>query len=375
MTTIRLRGPEDLLTTLPYQLGYQPTDSAVVVVLHGRRMGMVARVDLPLPEQVPHVVETVVPPVLRESPGEVLVVGYETVEGDSEPVLDALADAFEESGVVVGEVLVVRDDRWYSLDCDEPCCPPHGRPLPAPDRSAAAADYVSLEVAPLADRDQLVASVAAVEPLAGRVAAELATHGSVAYAGQAVGVPAPPVGRELAVCRMQWLSVWARLLDVRFAGGDPDLTADQVATLVRSLADVQLRDGLIAWTCPGSLPLDHLDEDLLDLLRSCLPRPHWAGPDDRAAAVAGHRVVHRLQWLARAVPDAHCAGALTVLAQFAWWLGSGALARVALDRALEHHPAYRLALLLERMVVLAIRQPRADGPGDPSTHRTRLSAG
>jgi transposase len=58
------------------------------------------------------------------------------------------------------------------------------------------------------------------------------------------------------------------------------------------------------------------------------------------------------------LPDAQAAPALTVLANVTWWLGDGALTRVALERALDIEPGYRLACLLERMVALAIR-PRA----------------
>lgn len=58
------------------------------------------------------------------------------------------------------------------------------------------------------------------------------------------------------------------------------------------------------------------------------------------------------------LPDEHAAPALTVLASFAWWGGNPALARVALNRALRCHPGYRLALLLEQMIDLAIRPTR-----------------
>ena len=62
------------------------------------------------------------------------------------------------------------------------------------------------------------------------------------------------------------------------------------------------------------------------------------------------------------MPDEHAAALLTVLANLAWWLGDGALTRVALDRALEHSPGYRLARLLERMVDLGVRprSPRSE---------------
>jgi transposase len=59
--------------------------------------------------------------------------------------------------------------------------------------------------------------------------------------------------------------------------------------------------------------------------------------------------------LCRALPDGQAAPMLTVLANVAWWLGDGALARTALERALAVEPGYRLARLLDRMVVLAIR--------------------
>lgn len=135
--------------------------------------------------------------------------------------------------------------------------------------------------------------------------------------------------------------------------------AEQVALLVASLRDVQLRDALIAWMCPGTLPLDALSPDLVDALQSCLPDPAWVGHEgDEVAVIAGRRVMARLQSVVRAVPDEQAAALLTVLANLSWWLGDGALTRVALDRALEHSPGYRLARLLERMVDLGVR-PRS----------------
>ena len=87
--------------------------------------------------------------------------------------------------------------------------------------------------------------------------------------------------------------------------------------------------------------------------------PAWAGDDGGPAA--GRRALARLQWLVRAVPDAEAAPALTVLASLAWWLGDGAVAREALERALAARPDYRLAGLLERMVDLGVRY-RSDDP-------------
>ena len=55
-TTIRLRGAADIITVLPYHLGYRPADSLVVVCLTGNRIGMVGRIDLPPPDVDPALV-------------------------------------------------------------------------------------------------------------------------------------------------------------------------------------------------------------------------------------------------------------------------------------------------------------------------------
>jgi hypothetical protein len=146
------------------------------------------------------------------------------------------------------------------------------------------------------------------------------------------------------------------------------LTAHDVAALVDSLLDVGLRDAVIAWLCPGTLPLELLPDDLADAVATVLPTPVWAdrSAGDAAPVLAGRRLLARLQWLVRAVPDEHSAPALTVLANYAWWLGDGALTRVALERALTHAPGYRLARLLERMVDLGLRSSSEPPAGIPA---------
>ncbi len=52
MTAIRLRGPADVLASLPYQLGYHPEDSVVVLALSDGVVGLVERLDLPPPSAV-----------------------------------------------------------------------------------------------------------------------------------------------------------------------------------------------------------------------------------------------------------------------------------------------------------------------------------
>jgi len=130
---------------------------------------------------------------------------------------------------------------------------------------------------------------------------------------------------------------------------------------------VDLRDGLIAWLCPGTLPRDLIDPVLFTQMSRALPQPPWLRGDlgcvgdveDSTQIIGRQRIERRLCELGAVLPDAWAVGTLTVLASFTWWRGDGALTRVALDRALRIEPGYRLAQLLERMVDLAIRPERA----------------
>ena len=160
-TTIRLRGPADIITILPYHLGYRPSDSLVVVLLDGPRVGMVARLDLPPPHVDPQlVVDELLPYVLRERPDRVVLVGFETRPGHAQPAGSAMHDALLDAGIGTVERLLVRDGRWWCLDGDEACCPPEGEVLPPDDRVPAVADYVVLGRQPAASRDGLAERLA-----------------------------------------------------------------------------------------------------------------------------------------------------------------------------------------------------------------------
>lgn len=383
MEPIRLSGPADVLAVLPYQLGYHPSDSLVALALRDRQVGLVERIDLPPEDAVDAACAAMVPPLVREAPDGVLLVGYESQPGAAMPLADAVRDDLVAAGVVVLDRLLVRDGRWYTPDCTAGCCPTPGHEQEVPRDAAAVAPFVALEVAPLPGRESLSALVTADPALTAPVAAALAVIDARVDGGASAN-------RAVAVHRLRFLATWARALDVsdgsqppsrtrrhhRGEGGDHApgrnvLTPDDIALLVASLRDVQLRDGLIAWVCPGTLPLAALSPDVVDALHSCLPEPAWhrrrGHPEE---VVAGRRVVRRLQEVVRAVPDEEAAALLTVLANLAWWLGDGALTRVALDRALAHTPGYRLARLLERMVDLGLRPRSVAG----SSAGTELSA-
>ncbi|PKW25687.1 DUF4192 domain-containing protein [Phycicoccus duodecadis] len=344
---IRLRDPGDVLATLPYQLGYHPRRSAVVVALQQGRIAGVVRCDLPPPDIPPgSFVGGVVQPLVREGMRRVLVLGYEDEPDESEPFLRALVEGLEREGVVVAEVYVMRDGRRYSPTCSGACCPLEGVPVPAAADVPAVADLVALGSAPLASRE---AVDRVVDPPPGT-------------AWRAGGVRGGPRGSRQA--RRCGVRAWAALLGPTADGPRPvegsAAWSNEVRVAAGALADIQLRDALIAWMAPGLLPRHELDPPVVALLERMMPR--WAGAGswraDSGDPGEQRRMLDLLLGVCRGVPDdrpGEAAAVCTTAAQVAWSLGDGALARAALDRAVRLEPGYRLAVLLGRMVDAGLR--------------------
>ena len=395
-TTIRLRGPADIISVLPYHLGYRPADSLVLVLLDGSRVGMVARVDLPPSGVDPDlVVDELVPFVVREQPERAVIVGFETRAGDADAASVALRDGLAAVGIDAVERLLVRDGRWWGLDCDTGCCPPDGLLLPTDDRVPAVSDYVALGRAPLASRHHLVHRLASTEDLQ-------------QDARCAALIPELDAGRRSPRVRLRRrrrvLEAWGRILDPVGQDGPAQGAGavcvcgpceDDWAWAVVGLLDIAVRDLVIAWLCPGMLRLDVFPLALRRLAESHLPArgrlpPGLAtsdappdpdgtdgtdgtdggtgggtgdmdglggeGPDELGSPMlTGETLVERLATVCRRSPLELSPGPLTVLGHVTWWLGDGALARTAVERALDVDPDYRLAVLLSHMVDVAIR--------------------
>jgi hypothetical protein len=381
---ITLRGPGDVVAILPYQLGYHPRDSVVVISLRGKRVGLVARADLPPDEFVGEVVASLVGPLVRDGATSVIVVGYEDDPDTSQLLLLALVEQLELAHIDVVDVAVVRDGRRYSPICSEPCCPPDGVALPDPADVPGVAEYVALGRSPLRSRAD-VEGLVAPEPW------------------RCLGVARAIASRaRMPRRRRRSVAAWSALLDRGEKGRRPPDRAT-VADLALGLADIPWRDGLIAWLVPSVLPTDKVDRAVLALLGSALPT--WGGmgpgpaghpglrvaPDGDSAAPAGTErvadlgthdggairwadgdplsverddLLHRLLALCRSVPDecpGEAAAVCTVAAHVAWVGGDGAIARAAVERALRLAPDYRLAQLLARLVEIGLRLPPVTG--------------
>ncbi|EWS99891.1 hypothetical protein N865_20010 [Intrasporangium oryzae NRRL B-24470] len=361
-TTLRLRSPGELITAIPYLLGFEPTRSLVVVALKDGRLGLTSRIDLPDPGEPGRAARVLMPALRRERPGQVILIGYGDTPGHAAAVLDAFAAALQGAGIGIRDRLLVTGGRWRSLDCTDPgCCPPEGTPIGRSRAGlAVASEFVGQGIAPLPDRAALAALLEPTDQA--RVVGLLLSRPR--------RVPQPRVIGGL----------WARILDVRQDQGlDPaDITVQDAAWAARTLRDVALRDGIIVWLTPGTLELPELPEHVRGVLTRLGPPPGTRGTGTHAIGGAAQdsttanttadatanttadatadpaptvlRLRSRLIRLATLLPDPHAAPALTVLAAHAWWHGNGALANVALARALRADPGYRLAQLIQLML-------------------------
>jgi hypothetical protein len=213
--------------------------------------------------------------------------------------------------------------------------PARRQPSPAPTEVASAvAEFIGIGSAPLPDRQSLAEQIEAGP--AARDVDELLCRGR-----ESISTPA---GGE---AQNRLAEAWARVLTI---GSAPITTAD-AAVALQSLTDISTRDGIASLLIPNNLDLETLPEDTQALVRR-ITSVHAVDHDEDPTTGA---MKARLIDLCQHATDEHAAPILTVLATYSWWHGDGALARVAIDRALRCDPSYRLARLLSLMLDEGIR--------------------
>ncbi|SCG48259.1 DUF4192 domain-containing protein [Micromonospora halophytica] len=328
---LTVRSPADLVAAVPYLLGFHPADSVVVVAMRGRRIVFAARADLPDRDTDPRLPAGHLGDVLaRQDADAATVIGYGP-PGRVTPTVDAVRDALAVAGLPVLEALRVTDGRYWSYLCDGvDCCPPDGTPYdPGSSRVSAAAVFAGQVALP--DRAALTALVA---PGEGHDPAAMRRAGRRAE------------GRLLTLLEQAPAADLLGGRSVRAAGVDAVRAA-----LRRHRRGEQLTDDEVAW---------------LSLLLTHLPvRDHaWERTDGRDEDIS--------LWsdVLRRAEDELIAAPASLLAFAAWRAGQGALAAVALERALAVHPDYSLAHLLDDLLRRGVPPSELDGwpaVGEPST--------
>ncbi|MGW0435279.1 DUF4192 domain-containing protein [Micromonospora sp. NPDC003197] len=369
---LSVRSPADLLAAVPYLLGFHPADSLVVVALREKRVVFAARADLPdgsvrpfMPDlPAPPDTDLPVPPdsarpgepsgggvlsgisaaareiaryitevVIRQDADAVVVVGYGPAERVT-PAVDAVRPALEIAGLLVLDALRVTDGRYWSYFCVTPeCCPPEGnRYDPTASPIAAAATFAGKVALP--DRAALVRQVAPVDgPV--RESMRQATRRAQSRADALVGAaPSADLFGGQALGQAGEAAI-RTAMDRQRTGGR--LTDDEAAWLSVLLTHLPVRDH--AW--------------------------------ERTDGVNWHQALW-LDLTRRAEPGLAAAPA-SLLAFAAWRSGDGALAAVAVERALQDQSDYSLALLLGEILHNGVQPSTLDGwpaagpVGDPGT--------
>jgi hypothetical protein len=166
----------DVVTLVPYLLGFQPADSIVVVSLVGRppRFGPCFRLDLPDSRRsVAEVTDYARDIVTDLGLPAVVLLAFSDHADVAEPALRRLRRLLRRVDVRVEEMVRADGRRWWSLSCQDPrCCPPAGTAYDADTSPLAVAAVVAgLQKAP--DRDALRDRFRADDELRRRVVAEL----------------------------------------------------------------------------------------------------------------------------------------------------------------------------------------------------------
>src|SRR5262245_31389189 len=308
---LRLRDSVDVLAAVPFLLGYHPSDSIVVVGVHRQLHRMTVRYDLPppgvdIPEYLGARVGDPVTVLLRLGVSAVLLIGY----GDPERVADSmrwLHRAYRSAGLDVLEALHILAGRYRSVLCaDTGCCPAEGRPFEPRDTRVAAECTVAGWVA-LPDREAYEAQLRPIGGPARQAMREAATRADERI--YAVLTRPPKEGTVDRVLMVEGRSAVIGA-EERYRRGER-LDDGEVAWLAVLLRAIAVRD--FAWSriTGGRERMQVLREQWLDVLRRCQP--------DVSVAP------------------------LCLFAFATWRCGDGALARLALETALDLDPDYRMA--------------------------------
>jgi hypothetical protein len=318
---VRAGSPAALLRLVPHLLGFVPETSLVVIgVTPPRdRIRVTLRYDLPDPPEADLVAGLAAHAVAVLS-GQRLTAAVAIGYGPGplvSPVANELRDAAWQAEIDVREFLRVQDGRYWSYVCgNEACCPAAGVPFDAvPDPAEAEALAVVGDTV-LASRAALAARVA---PLGGIAAESMrqATRRAEQHVARLLAKvrKSARLGAARHMIAAEGLAAVGAMI-ARYRDGGRFTTDDEIARISVALRDLRVRDD--AWARMDPAHADAHQRLWTDVVRRA--RPRYVAP-----------------------PAA-------LLAFVAWQSGDGALANVALDRALADDPRYSMALLLRQII-------------------------
>lgn len=340
-----IRGTAESIVALPYQLGYRPGRSLVMVCLqmtdscgHGAPTGtvrLVARADLGPPGDASDIMQALGTALRQATPDVVVLVAFEGPDDDSTELLQSVQGLVERAGAAVDRAARVRDGQWLSLQEPDGSAP-RWRDLPDAADVPVVADFVLQGRSPLEGREALAALFEPVRPVVAAAARHVLENGCDATI--------TPGEADTA------MSLLGDTL--RCVGDDlPELRPETVVDLALLLHDVLVRDAVLARLAPQVMRLDEVPPDCAALVRRTLP----------ALDTVDGNACRRLARLSSVVPTPIASPLVSVCAYLAWFVGEGTIANLAVERALQLDPSYSLARLVDRALQHAVPPPGRAG--------------
>lgn len=324
-TTTLIAGTRDLIALVPYQLGYQPANSLVVISLRALRgrVGLIARIDTTDTDQA---AASLVEHLRNDQADRIAVVIYDGTTDQATGALATLNDAASAAGLPIFAAWHVTGPTYTTLTGPGAGTTPQTL---AADTTVVAATMVAAGVAIAPTRADL--DITAASP-ARRAAA------TRAY----LAVSDPSQDRAVG------LLIWRAMRE------DATVTSTAAGTLAAYLLDREVRDAVMldmvdtsgnaadALLAGDRSVVEPVMDHVFSRTAGTRPGPHLHTDTDTLRKVC-------------ALHDNPAARSLLALA--AWWAGDGAQARIHADAALDLQPGYRLAELIDQTIAVGM------GPG------------
>jgi len=320
------------LAIIPHLLGFHPSRSMVVVGLDAPRgrVKLAFRYDLPDPPDAARSREIAqhATGVLRKRQITMAIAAGYGAGTLVTPVAEVLRSALPSAGIRLRDLLRVEDGRYWSYVCQDPgCCPPEGAAFDGLAHPAVAA-LAAAGMAAHPDRASLASTLA---PLTGPAAESMSQATERALRRAEELIAAAPDDTDTLRTVVEAGRAGVREAIATYQGGGQITDDDQVAWLAVTLADLRVRDDA------------------------------WARMDP------GHRAAHQRLWtdVVRRATEPYVPAPASLLAFTAWQSGEGALANMAIERALAADPGYSMAHLLGQAVDAGLPPSAARLPMTP----------
>jgi Domain of unknown function (DUF4192) len=319
---VRAGSPAALLRLVPHLLSFMPEASLVVIgVAPPRdRIRVTLRYDLPDPpaaDLVAEIAAHAVGVLGAQGLTAAVAVGYGP-EPLVTPVARELREAAWQAGIDLKEFLRVQDGRYWSYACgDEKCCPAAGVPFDAAAGDPAEAEALAaVGERVLTGRAAVAARVAPLDGIA-RESMRQATRRAEQHIAQLMARVrrSGRLGAARQMIAAEGLAAVGAMI-ARYRAGGRFTSDDEIARITVALRDLRVRDDA------------------------------WARMDP------AHTEAHQRLWtdVVRRAQPGYVPAPAALLAFVAWQSGHGALANVALDRALADDPQYSMAQLLRQVI-------------------------